>query len=263
MVGRALGAPTAEQTLADLATRLSHHLDMSVRPALLDHGERSIHSALDECRADGASDVVVLPAQVPRDRYLETWARKAVAHWMEPSATTDMEPGAQDPGEQMRVRFGAGVSEAAEMVAALAAAASGPSRPVTESPDAFRSPNWSEITAHRRHVLVCRGPRCSAHGSAGVAKALATALRSREQDDDAVLVTQTSCLVPCNLGPIVVVHPEDVWYTNLDPDAVQRIVDDHLCEGQVVDELRTARPLRHGNNGPSETPPTASTPEGI
>jgi (2Fe-2S) ferredoxin len=275
LVGRAVGAPTAERTLADLAVRLSRHMGVPVRPALLDHGERSLHSTLDECRSHGASDVVVVPAQVPRDRYLETWARKAIAHWMEPRATTGIQRrgheqaqppaprGEEGPGEQMTVRFAAAVSESAQMVEALAAAASGPTRAVAESPESFRSPNWSMITAHRRHVLVCRGPRCSAHGSAGVANALAAELRARERDDDAVLVTQTGCLVPCNLGPIVVVHPEDVWYTNLDPDAVRRIVDDHLCEGKVVDELRTPRSLPGRSDGQIEGPPTTATPEGI
>ncbi|WP_207781929.1 (2Fe-2S) ferredoxin domain-containing protein [Phytoactinopolyspora limicola] len=243
LVGRALGAPTAEQTLASLAGRLAERLGHPVRPALLDHGERSVHGALDQCLADGATDILLVPAQVPRDRYLETWSRKATAHWI------------QKAGMDTGVRVAAGVSETNEVVDALVAAVSGPTRPINESPDAFRSPSWSEITAHRRHVFVCRGPRCSAYGAAGIAKTLSAHLRERGQDDDAVLVTNTGCLVPCNLGPMVVVHPDDVWYTHLDDEAVRRVVDEHLCDGMVVDELRTPRPAPAGAPEPQAPPP--------
>ncbi|WP_129664478.1 (2Fe-2S) ferredoxin domain-containing protein [Phytoactinopolyspora endophytica] len=200
---------------------------------MLDHGERSLHDVLDTCRHDAAAEVLVVPVQVPRDRYLETWIDKAIAHWREKA-----EGSASNVPE---VRIGVGASETGEMVQALRAAVNGPSRTVTASPESFRSPSWSTIGGHRHHVLVCRGPRCSSHGSPSVAAALGERLQDGPVGYDDVLVTNTGCLVPCNLGPIVVVQPDDVWYTAVDADAIGRIVDEHLAGGRVVDELCTPR----------------------
>jgi NADH:ubiquinone oxidoreductase subunit E len=68
-------------------------------------------------------------------------------------------------------------------------------------PGPFRSPAWSQITRHRRQVLVCRGPRCTAYGANQVAAALSERLAKNGLGDDDVLVTATGCLFPCNLGP--------------------------------------------------------------
>jgi (2Fe-2S) ferredoxin len=253
LVGRALGAPTAERTLNDLARRLSLRARSTVRAALLDHGERSLHDALDECRADGAAEVLVIPAQVPRDRYLESWVGKAAAHWAEARAERNA-PGAAERRGGIGwppVRIGVGVSETDSLVDALVAAAELPGRLVTESPVSFRSPKWSTIGGHRHQVLVCRGPRCSAHGSSLVAQALATKLQDGPVGYEEVLVTNTGCLVPCNLGPILVVQPDDVWYTSVDPAGVERIVDEHLDRGTVVEDLRTARADPSSGHAPS------------
>ncbi|NED98622.1 (2Fe-2S) ferredoxin domain-containing protein [Phytoactinopolyspora halotolerans] len=253
LVGRALGAPSAERALGDLASRLAErlnaqlHLDVRIDTAMLDHGERSLHDALDGCLDSGADHVLVVPVQIPRDRYLETWTAKAIAHWRERGAARVA--GAR--GAVPDVRIAAPVSQTAELVQALCAVVDGPSRAVTESPESFRSPSWSDLGEHRHHVLVCRGPRCSSHGSPAVADALGACLRDGPVGYDDVLVTNTGCLVPCNLGPIVVVQPDDVWYTSVDADAVRRIVDDHLAGGRVVEDLCTPRSRR---SAPHETP---------
>jgi hypothetical protein len=66
----------------------------------------------------------------------------------------------------------------------------------SDNPGPFRSPAWSEITRHRRHVLVCRGPRCTAYGANQVAEALTRRLTEHHLGDDHVLVTSTGCLFP-------------------------------------------------------------------
>jgi (2Fe-2S) ferredoxin len=48
------------------------------------------------------------------------------------------------------------------------------------------------------------------------------------------LVAQTGCLYPCNLGPVMVVYPEGVWYGTLDNNTVEQIVQEHFVAGQVV-----------------------------
>src|SRR5690606_414253 len=105
----------------------------------------------------------------------------------------------------------------------------------------LESPAWEHLPGFRHHVLVCRGPRCSAKRSVDTAQALSASLDARGLSDDDVLVTQTGCLFPCNHAPVVAVHPDDVWYGPVAPQNSDRLVDDHLLAGRRLDDLRLPR----------------------
>lgn len=51
-------------------------------------------------------------------------------------------------------------------------------------------------------------------------------------------INQAGCLDRCEEGPIIVVYPEGVWYTYVDRDDVDEIIDEHLVNGRVVERLR-------------------------
>ena len=46
------------------------------------------------------------------------------------------------------------------------------------------------------------------------------------------------CLGRCAEGPVVVVYPEEVWYTYVDQSDVDEIIDEHLVGGRVVERLK-------------------------
>ncbi len=52
-----------------------------------------------------------------------------------------------------------------------------------------------------------------------------------------VRVNKAGCLDRCAGGPVAVVYPEAVWYTFVDNDDIDEIVDSHLKNGQVVERL--------------------------
>ena len=52
-----------------------------------------------------------------------------------------------------------------------------------------------------------------------------------------VRVNKAGCLDRCAGGPVAVVYPEAVWYTYVDRDDIDEIVDSHLKEGRVVERL--------------------------
>ncbi len=55
-----------------------------------------------------------------------------------------------------------------------------------------------------------------------------------------VRVNKAGCLDRCAGGPVAVVYPEGTWYTFVDQQDIDEIVDQHLKNGQVVERLLLA-----------------------
>ena len=52
-----------------------------------------------------------------------------------------------------------------------------------------------------------------------------------------VRINQSGCLDRCAEGPVVVVYPEGVWYRYRSRADVDRIIEEHLKHGRVVEDL--------------------------
>jgi (2Fe-2S) ferredoxin len=53
-----------------------------------------------------------------------------------------------------------------------------------------------------------------------------------------VRVNKAGCLDRCERGPVVVIYPEEVWYTYVDEHDIDEIVESHLVNGKPVERLR-------------------------
>lgn len=92
---------------------------------------------------------------------------------------------------------------------------------------------------YSRHVIVCTGGFCSPERKGQALYSLLAALLEREGllfGSKRVKRGETPCLGVCESGPIVVVYPDGIWYANVDPPLLERIVREHLRNGQVVEE---------------------------
>lgn len=90
----------------------------------------------------------------------------------------------------------------------------------------------ARATTMQRHVLVCTDGDC---GGTSVAKAMRKAV-ARGGLRATVTVTKVDCLDICKGGTVAVVYPEGTWYGNLDRERAERIVDEHLGHGRIVEE---------------------------
>ena len=224
------GDDPRDQVRAALRVLGGRHPGTVFRTAVLGGSGPSMAVVLDEAAAAGASEIVVVSAQTVLDRKIDAWFRRVIGHWLRRHG-----PGAPD------VRLAPPLSDTTNYADLLDAAISGPTTPARTTTAPLTSPLWDEVPGFARHVLVCRGPRCSAGGGPETAAALDDALESRGLGDDDVLVTQTGCLFPCSQAPVVAVYPDDTWYAGLTADRVHRFVDEHLVDGRPVTEWAGAR----------------------
>ncbi|MGN6703553.1 MAG: (2Fe-2S) ferredoxin domain-containing protein, partial [Burkholderiaceae bacterium] len=53
-----------------------------------------------------------------------------------------------------------------------------------------------------------------------------------------IRVNKAGCLDRCEEGPVLVVYPEGTWYTYVDNEDIDEIIDEHLVGGRVVERLK-------------------------
>ena len=80
---------------------------------------------------------------------------------------------------------------------------------------------------------------CACHGSEALREYAKKRIKELKLSGPGnVRINQAGCLDRCEEGPVVVVYPEEVWYTYVDEKDIDEIIDEHLVNGRVVDRLR-------------------------
>lgn len=93
------------------------------------------------------------------------------------------------------------------------------------------------IEGYSRQVLMCVGPRCA---PPGVAQAVYDRLkdlqrtRGLEEGPGQIRRAKCHCLHVCEGGPILVVHPDGVWYSGVTTDVMEEIFEEHIVGGRPV-----------------------------
>jgi (2Fe-2S) ferredoxin len=50
-------------------------------------------------------------------------------------------------------------------------------------------------------------------------------------------INMAGCLDRCDSGPVLVIYPQGVWYTYLDEEDIDEIIEQHIQQGKIVERL--------------------------
>jgi (2Fe-2S) ferredoxin/SAM-dependent methyltransferase len=94
----------------------------------------------------------------------------------------------------------------------------------------------------RYHIFICNQckpeglPCCAVRGSEKVIEALRHEIAAQGLQDE-VQITQCGSVGLCARGPNMVVYPDGVWYSAVQPNDVPEIVRSHFQQGRAVERL--------------------------
>ena len=99
--------------------------------------------------------------------------------------------------------------------------------------------------AIKTYVLVCGGTGCQSNHSVEVIDELNKMIDAAGKKDE-IQIIQTGCQGLCAKGPIMVVHPGNIFYQEVKPEMVERIFNEHILGGTPVDEYLMVEELPNG-----------------
>lgn len=97
---------------------------------------------------------------------------------------------------------------------------------------------------YQHHVFFCLNVRengeqcCAQYG----AQAMFDYMKSRVKKlklngKEQVRVNRAGCFDRCSEGPLMVIYPQAVWYTFVDEQDIDEIIESHIVNGKVVERL--------------------------
>jgi len=106
-------------------------------------------------------------------------------------------------------------------------------------------PAMSDTPYFQHHVFFCTNERtdgracCAERGAKNAQEHAKRRLKALDLNGHGkVRINKAGCLDRCEEGPVLVIYPEGVWYTYVDEQDIDEIVDAHLVGGKVVDRLK-------------------------
>ena len=91
-------------------------------------------------------------------------------------------------------------------------------------------------TGGRMHILVCGGTGCTSSSSMKIIEKMETLIAENSMADE-IKVVKTGCFGLCAQGRIMMIYPDHLMYTQVQPEDVEEIFENHVKCGQVVTRL--------------------------
>lgn len=89
---------------------------------------------------------------------------------------------------------------------------------------------------YKMHILVCGGTGCRASQAEQIVKNFKLELAQKSLDKEIKVVT-TGCFGFCEKGPVVKIIPDNTFYTQVTPQDVTDIVEEHFIKGRPLKRL--------------------------
>lgn len=101
------------------------------------------------------------------------------------------------------------------------------------------------MSYYQKHVFFCVNQReagascCNNLGAQDVRDYAKDRIKSLKLSGQGkVRINNAGCLDRCDEGPVIVIYPEETWYTYIDKEDVDEIIEEHLINGRVVERLK-------------------------
>ncbi|WP_406243445.1 NADH-ubiquinone oxidoreductase-F iron-sulfur binding region domain-containing protein [Tissierella carlieri] len=85
----------------------------------------------------------------------------------------------------------------------------------------------------KHHVLVCGGTGCHSSNGDKIKNLIEEKVKEKGLSED-IQVILTGCFGLCESGPNIVVYPEGVFYSHVELEDVEEIVEEHIVKGHIV-----------------------------
>ncbi|NLP48509.1 MAG: FAD-dependent oxidoreductase [Clostridiales bacterium] len=92
-----------------------------------------------------------------------------------------------------------------------------------------------ELSAFSHRVLVCAGAGCVSSNCGLVGDAVVEELEELGLAKN-VKVYETGCMGTCSVGPVMIIQPQNTFYTELTPDIAKEIIRSHVRDGLILDK---------------------------
>jgi (2Fe-2S) ferredoxin len=101
------------------------------------------------------------------------------------------------------------------------------------------------MSFYKHHVFFCQNRRdppaacCASHNAVAMRDHAKKRIKELKMSGEGkVRINSSGCLDRCEEGPCIVVYPEGTWYTYVDKQDIDEIVDEHLVNGRPVERLK-------------------------
>lgn len=95
----------------------------------------------------------------------------------------------------------------------------------------------------RTHIMVCGGTGCISSGADLLIEKLTEELKAKGYDQE-VAVVKTGCFGFCGQGPIVKIHPDNVFYVQVEASDATEIIEEHIIKGRKIERLLYVEPQK-------------------